>query len=141
MIELTQTQAVTIGILFTIVGALVGALASIYAARLTAEKQQLYIESAKFIEAFISQVIALRKANQDAYKITSDEVITTQHKAKVRFEPWVEKKQIKSFHESWHKYEQSIKTQAPGSIDRRKAECDVALKQIEDLLSYTKTKG
>ena len=120
MIEITESQAAIFGIAFTVIGALIGAIASLYAARLTAEKQQLYVESAKFIVAFIGEIIALRKAQEDAYNIISDSVIAEHNKAKVRFEPWVTKSKITSFNETWSKYESSIKTQSPGSIDNRK---------------------
>lgn len=72
MIEITPSQAAIFSIAFTMAGALIGALASVYAARLAAEKQQLYVESARFIGAFVHEIIGLRKASSDAYEIVDD---------------------------------------------------------------------
>jgi len=141
MIELTESQAAVYGVVFTMVGALIGALSSVYAARLSAEKQHLYEQSARFIKEFVSEIILLRKAADDAYKIIGSSNIDRHKKAKVLFEPWVKKKELKSFHKAWDEYEHGIKTIAPGSLDNRKNECNDALKQIEKLLSYARTKG
>lgn len=141
MIEFTTSEAAIWALAFTLIGALIGALASIYSARLSAEKQQLYVESGKFIAEFINQIVELRKADEDAFKIINDEVLARQHRAKVRFESWVENRKLKAFHDAWYEYQTSLKTQSPGSLDRRKSECEAVLAQIDKVLSYARTKG
>lgn len=141
MIELTESEAAVWALSFTLVGALIAAFAAVYSARLAAEKQQLYIESARFASEFVNEVIALRKGKDDAFQIINDQVLASQHKAKVRFEPWVKKSKIQSFHDAWRDYENSPKTQSPGSVNNRKPECAAALAQIERLLSFARTKG
>ena len=141
MIELGETQAALLGIVFTLVGALIGALAAVYAARLTAERQHLYVESAIFRMSFVPEIIALREAAFDAFTILDEATMKRHMTAKVRFEPWVAKRRSESFARDWDHYVQSIKTTAPGRMDTRRADCAAALAQIEKLMSYAKTKG
>lgn len=139
--QLSGYDIAIIGGLFTIIGGLIGAIAVIFSARLTAEKQQMYMASSSFRQAFIDSIIKLRAKKEDVYKILSDEVIARQKIAKVAFEPWVPISQIKAFNSAWDKHEHSIKSSAPGSLDKLPKESEEALSRIESILRYAKTKG
>lgn len=141
MIELSETQAALLGIAFMLVGALIAALAAVYAARLTAERQQLYVESAIFRMAFVPEIISLRQASFDAFQILDEAAMKRHMTAKVRFEPWVARRRSQSFARDWDHYARSSKTTAPGRMDARGADCAAALAQIDKLMSYAKTKG
>lgn len=128
-------------VLFTLIGGLIGALSAVFSARLTAEKQQLYVESAKFRADFVEEIIKLRSGQNDVFRILDDEIMAKHQKAKVLFEPWVSTCNCKAFNAAWSDYESIIKTKAPGNVGNRRSECDAALKKIEHLLSYAKTRG
>lgn len=141
MVEISATEAALISIGFTVLGALIGALATVFAARMAVERQQLYVESAKFRAEFVEEIIKLRSAHEDAFRILSDEAMAKHKKAKVLFEPWVPHCQAKGFDEAWSSYERDVKTAAPGSLDNRKKECDVVLSQIESILLFATHRG
>lgn len=141
MVQLSATEAAYISIMLTAVGALIGAFATVFAARLSVERQQLYVESAKFRAEFVEEIIKLRSAHEDAFKILSDETIAKHRKAKVLFEPWVSCCKAKSFEDAWSSYEKSDKTAAPGNINNRRNECDMALSQIKSLLLFATHRG
>lgn len=141
MIELSATEAALMGSGFTVVGALIGALATVFSARLAAEKQHIYTESAKFRSEFLNEIDRLRMANEDAFNILTDEVILRHRRAKTMFEPWVSGRKLVAFNQAWNSYERGIKTKAPGSVDNRARECKAALAQIEELLSYAQHRG
>jgi len=145
MIQLSADDAAILGAAFTLIGAvvggLIGALATVFAARLAAEKQQLYVESAKFRAGFVEELIKLRSGQEDVFRIIDDGVMAKHKKAKVLFEPWVPRCKYKIFCAAWSDYESSIKTSAPGSINNRRPECDSAIVKIENLLAHAKTRG
>ncbi len=141
MIELSATEALFVGSGFTLAGALIGALATIFSARLSAERHRLYEESARYRAEFVEEIQRLRAANEDAFRIIDDGAMARHRRAKILFEPWVPQRQCQEFQQAWDSYERGIKTKAPGSLDNRKAECDMVLSQIESLLSYATHKG
>lgn len=83
----------------------------------------------------------LRAASEDVFRIIDDGILARHQRAKILFEPWVSRKNFKSFQHAWATYESGVKTKAPGSIDNRKTECDLALSQIDTLLSFATHKG
>lgn len=141
MIELSATEAFFIGFGFTITGALIGALGTIFSARLTAERHRLYEESARFRAEFVDEIHELRVASEDVFKIIDDEAMARHWRAKILFEPWVPRHKFQAFQQAWDAYLRGVKTKAPGSINNRKSECDMALSQIESLLSFATYKG
>jgi hypothetical protein len=138
MFELSASDAALWGFGFTVIGALVGALAAVYSARITAYRQHLYEESAKFRSSFVEELIVLRHANEDAFKVISEGVLAKHQKAKVLFEPWVPKRQRSAFDSAWNEYSQSLNTVAPGSLINRKSECSASLARLEKLLAFAR---
>lgn len=131
-----------LGIVFTLVGGLVGALATTYAARLTAQKQQQYVESGKFRASFVSELADLRSANGDVYKILHADAIKQHRIAKVYFEAWVPKCSLREFQEAWDEYEKNtVTTTSPGNLGKRSEECLTASVKLEKLLSFAMTRG
>lgn len=141
MIELSTSEAAVWTIVSTAVGALIAAWATLYAARFTAHRQRLYEESAKFRAAFINEIIGLRLADEDAFKVLSDEVLARHEQAKVLFEPWVGKAELSTFHAAWREYAESVKTVAPGSLNNRRNECLVQLERLENLIAFARHEG
>lgn len=141
MIELSAAEAFFISSGLTLVGALIGALATIFSARHSVERQRLYEESATFRAEFVDEIQKLRTAGEDAFTIIDARAMNRHRRAKILFEPWVSRENFLSFQDIWEAYEKGIKTKAPGSIDNRKAECELALSQIESLLSFATYKG
>jgi len=141
MIQLSATEALLVGSGFTIIGALIGALATVFAARLAAERQHIYENSAKFRAEFVDEIRKLRTANEDVFRIINDETMDRHCRAKTIFEPWVACSRLKAFEKSWEDYECSIKTKAPGSLDSRVSECESTLSDIDRLLSFATHRG
>ena len=145
MVQMSFDDAAILSATFTligaVIGALIGALATIFAARLTAEKQQLLVESAKFRAAFVEEIVKLRSAQEDAFRILDNTAVIKHEKAKVVFEPWVRPGKLNAFSNAWIDYERLIKTVAPGNMDNRKKECDSAVDRIEKLLAFAKGRG
>lgn len=122
-----------------LIGVLVGALITYFAAVRLAKKQQYYAAAGEFRAEFVNEIIRLRSASDDACVIIRSEVVERHKKAKVRFEPYLPKRKRQKFNDAWEQYENVfVRTKARGSIDNRRAECNVTLKQIESFLKFAK---
>jgi len=122
-----------------LIGVLVGALVTYFAATRLAKKQQYYVAAGEFRAEFVNEKIRLEAASKDAHEIIQSEVIERHKKAKVRFEPYLPERKRKKFNEAWEQYENGfVRTKSPGSLDNRRAECEVTLKQIESFLKFAK---
>lgn len=123
---------------FTIVGALISALAGYIAARSTWRNLQFNEAAARFAEAFVSEIMALREGSTDVYRILTLEVLRQHEMATVIFEVYLSDSQRELLREAWKSYATAPRTAAPGSISNRRLECDASLIQIERLLSFAK---
>jgi hypothetical protein len=121
---------------FTLLGAVVGAGATIFAARKTAQHQQEFVESSIFRAAFVDALIALRRMDTDVFAVLADSVLSEHERAKVRIEPWVSRDKLPDFANAWALHAQSLMTRAPGSLRNREEECRAAVGRIEVLLSF-----
>ena len=58
---------------FTIAGALVGAAATMIAAKRTAKHQHALEKTGEFRAAFVEELIALRRGDKDVYQVLNDQ--------------------------------------------------------------------
>jgi hypothetical protein len=121
---------------FTIIGALISGAVGYFAARSTWRNVQFNEAASRFSEAFVSEIIALRKGREDVYRILTDEVLLQHERATVIFEPYLSKSDRELLQEAWRAYATATRTTAPGNIGNRKPECEAAIVQIERLLSF-----
>jgi len=120
-----------------LIGVLVGALITHFTAVRLAKRQQYYVAAGEFRAEFVNEIIRLRAASDDACVIIQSEVVERHKKAKVRFEPYLSKRKRQKFNEAWDEYENTfVRTRSRGSIDNRRAECNVTLKQMESFLKF-----
>lgn len=96
----------------------------------------------KFRSVFMDELYLLEKANVDTYKILNDSAFEKHERAKLEFEIFLYKGEIKSFIGSWSKYRKYAQLTwgqqiSPGSIDVREKECRKAKLHIKCLLEYT----
>jgi len=133
-------QTFWFGAAFTIVGALIGALATFFAARLAWQRQSFNEAAASFRAAFVEETYRLRRGDVDAFRVLTEEVLARHERAKITFEPFLSESQRRVLESAWIHYLNSPKTAAPGSLNNRSAELKVALRQIETLLQYAQPK-
>ncbi len=131
---MTPEQTLWFGATFTVIGALIGALATLAAARLSWQRQSFNEAAAVFRATFVEATYQLRKDERDAFRVLTDEVLAGHERAKITFEPFLSEAARSTLDETWHKYATFPKTAAPGSLDKRRAELSEALRQIEALL-------
>lgn len=124
--------------LFTVIGALIGAFATYFAARNTWRNLQFNEAATRFTEAFVSEIIALRRANADVYRVLNDGALDRHERAAVLFEPYLSEAKRELLKEAWKSYADSLRSSAPGSLSNRPIECDNALNQIDRLMSFAR---
>ncbi|HAX23236.1 MAG TPA: hypothetical protein DCY64_23520 [Hydrogenophaga sp.] len=137
---MTPEQTFWFGAAFTALGALIGALATLAAARLTWQRQSFNEAAAVFRAAFVEETYRLRKGDVDAFRVLTEEVLARQTRAKITFEPFLSAHERVTFEEAWVKYSTIPNTMAPGSLNNRPAEIREALRQIELLLKSAQPK-
>ena len=123
---------------FTILGALISAAVGYIAARSTWRNLQFNEAASRFNEAFVSEVIALRRGNTDVYCVLTDEVLMRHERATAIFEVYLSESKRELLQEAWRSYATATRTVAPGNVSNRGPECEAALVQIERLLSFAK---
>lgn len=126
--------------IFTLFGALIGAFATYFAAKNTWQNLQFNEAATRFTEAFVTEVIALRRTDKDVYHVLTEVALDRHERATVLFEPYLSLSKRELLREAWKAYATSLKTAAPGSLNNRPVECENALAQIERLLSFARQK-
>ena len=121
-------------------GALIGALATLFAARLSWQRFRYNEAAAKFRSAFTHEIYRLRKGNEDVYKILSDDAFEMHEKAKILFEPHLRRRSREKLESAWQEHRQAIRSRAPGNVDQRKIDNQEALERIERLLEVAAAK-
>jgi hypothetical protein len=137
---MTPEQTLWFGAAFTVIGALIGALATLAAARLTWQRQSFNEAAAVFRAAFVEEMYRLRRGNVDAFLVLTDEALARHERAKIIFEPFLPSRARAALERDWKEYFNSPKTAAPGSLHNRPAELKEALRQIEALLRHAHLK-
>lgn len=131
---MTPDQTLWFGAAFTIIGAIIGALATLAAARLTWQLQSFNQAAAVFRAAFVEETHHLRKGNADVFRVLTEEAFSRHERAKITFEPFLSEAQRGILEQAWITYTSFPKTAAPGSLSNRPGELAEALRQIETLL-------
>ena len=121
---------------FGVAGTVVGAAATLIAARWTARHQHALEQASIFRAAFVAALIALRHGDRDVYQVLTDSIMAEHERAKTLFEPWIAPRKRSEFADAWIQHTQGILTQAPGSLRNRPEECSAAIHRIERLLSF-----
>ena len=121
-------------------GALIGALATFFAARLSWQNSRYNIAAAEFRSAFTHEIYRLQSANEDVYKILSDDAFERHEKAKIIFEPHLGKRGQAKLEAAWREYRHGIRSKAPGSVDNRRIENQAALRRVKRMLEIAKAK-
>jgi len=135
-----ECQSEYIALAGVAVGALIGAGATLFAARLSWQRFQYNAAAARFRSAFTAEIYRLRKANEDVYKILNEEAFERQAREKIIFEPYLSTKESCELEDAWQQYTLAVRSHAPGNIDQRKTDNRQALERIERLISVAKPK-
>lgn len=137
---MTPEQVVWISAAFTALGALIGALATLAAARFTWQRQHHNEAAGKFRAAFVEEIYRLRRGSEDVFRVLTDDVVARQELEKIIFEQFLTHSEIQALNGAWQDYFRSRRTAAPGSLNNRPNEVQRALSQIDQLLSCAKPK-
>ncbi len=96
-----------IGVIGTLVGAIIGFIGSYFASSILFNKQRIREETSKFREAFIEEIILCEKdiiPDQGGILDVVERNILTQEKAIIRFRAFVNGGSIDAFNEASHEY-------------------------------------
>lgn len=137
---MSREQVAWLGAAFTVLGALIGALAMLVAARFTWQRQHYNEGAAIFRAAFVEEIYRLRNGNEDVFRVLTDDVIARRERQKIVFEPFLCRSEVRALNQAWKRYVDSGRTTAPGSLDNRPGEIQQALALIDQLLRCTKPK-
>lgn len=126
--------------MLTVLGAVIGAAATLAAAHYTSRRQSFNAAAANFRAAFVPTICMLRKADQDVYRIITDDVLAEQERALVVFEPFLSKSARKELGYAWQQYSKGPHTESPGSLDRRPVDIERAQSNIALLMKRASPK-
>lgn len=140
MDNLDSIQVVWLGGAFTLLGAIIGAAATMAGAGFAVRRQHFNDAAAEFRSAFVEELYRLRQGKEDAFLIINDEALIRQEKAKIQFEPWIGRHKRKAFNQAWIVYATRPKTSSPGSLDQRQQELQETISEIDQLLFYSHPK-
>lgn len=112
-------DALWAGAWFTILGALIGALATLVAARYTWRRQHFNEAAAHFRAAFVDTIYALRGGKMDVFLILTDSELADQERAMIRFEQFLTPAERVRLDAAWTQYSAGPHTDSPGSLDKR----------------------
>lgn len=128
-------EAFWVNAAFTVVGALIGAVATLAAARFTWRIQHYNEAAAIFRSAFVEQIYRLRRTDVDVFHVLDEAAIAHHERAKIVFEPFLSGRELDHLNAAWKNYVQKPGTVAPGSLQNRPEEVRMALSKLESLLS------
>ena len=135
-----ECQSEYLPLVGVVLGALIGALATLFAARLSWQRFRYNEAAANFRAAFTPEIYRLRKGNEDVYKILNDEAFERQERGKIIFEPYLSNKQQEKLEKAWQHHRHAVRSRAPGNVDQRKKDNKAALECINNLLAVAKPK-
>lgn len=121
-------------------GALIGALSTLVAARFTWQQQHYNEAAAKFRAAFVEEIFLLRKGSEDVFRVLTDNVFARHEREKILFEPFLSRSELCALSKAWESYIDNPGSPAPGSLNNRPNDIQRALSLIEQLLSCAKPK-
>ena len=133
-------EAVWANAAFTVVGAFIGAIATLVAARFTWQSQHYNEAAAMFRSAFVEQIYWLRRGDVDVFDILNEKTLILHEQAKIVFEPFLSRRELARLNEAWKSYLEEPRTLAPGSLQNRPGEVKLALSKLESLLSCASRK-
>ena len=123
-----------------ILGTLAGGACSYFVARLILTKTNFNEAAARFRSEFSEEIYLLNNEDADIYKILDEAVYAKHLKARIQFEPYLDKGKIKIFNQAWEKYfkYRNFEGQkiAPGSVTARNEERQKAINVLKDILFY-----
>lgn len=125
---------------FTIIGALIGGIATLVAARFTWQRQHYNEAAAVFRTSFVEEIYHLRKGDEDVFRILTPEAFARHERQKIIFEQFLGSTERQALEVAWVGYLNNRRTPAPGSLDNRPADLQRALSVIDQLLSCAKPK-
>jgi hypothetical protein len=86
---MTANEIVWFGGIFTAIGALIGALAALLAARFTWQHLHYNEAAAAFRAVFVDTIYHLRSGREDVFKIITSAVLVNQEHALIKFEAFL----------------------------------------------------
>ena len=137
---MSATEIAWLGAGFTVIGALIGALAALLAARLTWTHLHYNEAAAVFRAAFVDTIYLLREGKQDVYNIITSGVLADQERALIRFEAFLTPSAQTKLRTAWEQYSAGPHTSAPGSTDKRSKDVARAQANLRLLLQCAKPK-
>jgi len=129
------TEIAVLGGAFTVVGAIIGAVASLVAARYTWRRLSYNEAAARFRAAFVETIFELRAGKQDVFKVITEQAVAAQERALIEFEPFLSDKERLTLKATWNAYKDGPHTRAPGSLDNRPNDIARAEKNLYALLN------
>jgi hypothetical protein len=133
---MTTDVAIWVGAGFTILGALIGAGATLVASHYARRWQHFNDAAAQFRAAFVDTIYYLRTAAQDVFNIITPAVLADQHRALIKFEQFLSSSERNELANAWASYSASPHTRSPGSLQTRPIDTADALANIDALLKF-----
>jgi hypothetical protein len=137
IIDIPQLIAI-VAVLSTLIGSMIGAVATYFSARNTWRNLHFNEAATQYISAFTNKLIALRNSSDDVFKILTPSVFASHERATIIFEPNLTECQRKKLHVALTNYKSLAQTRSPGSIKNRIDDCKNALALIDKLLVFAR---